>query len=220
MKQTVAGVARPRNTTSHEYRLGTADSGAVNDVGDDDNGHGRPTDIDAEVILLEDLKAKVTIGDKLIGALLAFATPMPLLERVLGVHKMTGDDELTVIFTSGSTGDPKGVVLTNHNIGSNVEAIDQVVHLRADDTLMGILPFFHSFGFMVTLWTVLGLDVRCVYHFSPLDAKQVSKLAGRWGVTVLLSTPTFLRSYLRRCDPADFTKLEIVVAGAEKLPTD
>ncbi len=177
-------------------------------------------DIDAEVVLLEDLKAKITLVDKLVAALLTFATPMPLLERVLGVHKMTGDDELTVIFTSGSTGDPKGVVLTNHNVGSNVEAIDQVVHLRSDDTLMGILPFFHSFGFMVTLWTVLGLDVRCVYHFTPLDAKQVSKLAGQWGVTVLLSTPTFLRSYLRRCDPKDFAKLEIVVAGAEKLSVD
>ncbi len=177
-------------------------------------------DIDAEVVLLEDFKEKVTLADKLAGAALAFATPMALLERILGVQKMTGDDELTVIFTSGSTGDPKGVVLTNHNIGSNVEAIDQVIHLRSDDTLLGILPFFHSFGFMVTLWTVLGLDVRCVYHFTPLDAKQVGKLAGKWDVTVLLSTPTFLRSYIRRCQPEDFRKLEIVVAGAEKLPVD
>ena len=176
--------------------------------------------LDADVVLLEDFKEKVKLTDKLAGALLAFATPMWLLERILGVHKMTGDDELTVIFTSGSTGEPKGVVLTNHNVGSNVEAIDQVVHLRGDDTLLGILPFFHSFGFMVTLWTVLGLDVRCVYHFTPLDAKQVGKLAREWGVTVLLSTPTFLRSYLRRCEPEDFAKMEIVVAGAEKLPMD
>lgn len=177
-------------------------------------------DIDAEVILLEDLREKISFGDKLSGALLTYLTPMPILERILGIHKLTGDDELTVIFTSGSTGEPKGVVLTNHNVGSNVEAVDQVIHLRSDDTLMGILPFFHSFGFMVTLWTVLGLDVRCVYHFTPLDAKQVGKLAKQWGVNVLLSTPTFLRSYLRRCQPEDFEKLEIVVAGAEKLPIE
>jgi len=177
-------------------------------------------DIDAEVVLLEDFKEKLTLADKVTGVTLAYATPMPLLERLLGVHKLTGDDELTVIFTSGSTGDPKGVVLTNHNLGSNVEAIDHVIHLRSDDTLMGILPFFHSFGYMVTLWTVLGLDVRCVYHFTPLDAKQVGKLARKWGVTVLLSTPTFLRSYLRRCEAEDFAKLQICVAGAEKLPTD
>ena len=177
-------------------------------------------DIDAEVVLLEDFREQVTTMDKAVGALLAYATPLALLERILGVNKLTGDDELTIIFTSGSTGIPKGVVLTNHNIGSNVEGIDQVIHLRSDDTLLGILPFFHSFGFTVTLWTVFGLDVRCAYHFTPLDAKAVSKLAGQWDATVLLSTPTFLRSYIRRCSPEDFSKLEIVVAGAEKLPIE
>lgn len=175
--------------------------------------------IDADVVLLEDFQDKVQLSDKLAGLTQAYVTPLPLLERILGIHRASSDDELTIIFTSGSTGEPKGVVLTNHNIGSNVEAIDQVIHLRSDDTLLGILPFFHSFGYTVTLWTVLGLDVRCVYHFTPLDAKQVSKLCGKWGVTVLLATPTFLRSYVRRCDPADFAQMEIVVAGAEKLPT-
>ncbi len=177
-------------------------------------------DIDAEVVLLDDFRDKVTLSDKLAAAAMTYATPLPVLERMLGIHKITSDDELTVIFTSGSTGDPKGVVLTYHNIGSNVEAINQVVHLTADDTLLGVLPFFHSFGFMVTLWTVLGLDVRCVYHTNPQEARQVGKLAGKWGVTVLLATPTFLRLYMRRCEPANFNKLDIVVAGAEKLPTE
>lgn len=175
-------------------------------------------DFDAEVIVLEDFKEKVTIADKLNGAALAYAAPAGMVDRFLGLQKISGDDELTVVFTSGSTGDPKGVMLTMHNIGSNADAIDQVVHLTSDDTILGIVPFFHTLGFTVTLWTVLGLDVRCAYHFSPLEAKQVGKLARRWGATVLLATPTFYRSYLRRCDPEDFDVLEIAVAGAEKLP--
>jgi 1-acyl-sn-glycerol-3-phosphate acyltransferase len=174
--------------------------------------------LDAEIVLLEDFKDRITKVDKAVGAALAYATPAFLLDRILGLHRMSGDDELTVIFTSGSTGEPKGVVLTHHNIGSNVEAIDQAVHLRRDDTVLGIVPFFHSLGFTVTLWTILGLDVRCVYHFSPLEAQQVGKLARKWDATVLLATPTFLRNYLRRCEPEDFTRLEVVVAGAEKLP--
>jgi len=177
-------------------------------------------EIDAKIVLLEEFKEKIRLFDKLCGVTMAYATPLPLLERILGVHKMTASDELTVIFTSGSTGIPKGVVLTNHNIGSNVEAIDQVIHLRSDDTLLGILPFFHSFGYMVTLWAVLGLDIRCVYHYTPLEPKQVGKLCEKWGVTILLATPTFLRSYLKKCEPQQFEKLEIAVAGAEKLPTE
>jgi acyl-[acyl-carrier-protein]-phospholipid O-acyltransferase/long-chain-fatty-acid--[acyl-carrier-protein] ligase len=149
---------------------------------------------------------------------MAYAAPVALLDRMLGLRRMSGDDELTVIFTSGSTGEPKGVVLTHHNIGSNVEAIDQVVHLRSDDTLLGIVPFFHSLGYTVTLWGVLGLDIRGAYHVNPLEAQQVGKLSKKWDGTVLLATPTFLRSYLRRCDAEDFTRLEIAVVGAEKMP--
>jgi 1-acyl-sn-glycerol-3-phosphate acyltransferase len=174
--------------------------------------------LDAEVVLLEDFRDRVTKADKILCALLAYAAPAMLIERVLGLHRMTGDDELTVIFTSGSTGEPKGVVLTHHNVGSNVEAIDQVVHLRRDDVILGIVPFFHSLGFTVTLWAPLGLDIRAAYHFSPLEAREVGKLAKKWDATVLLATPTFLRNYLRRCEPEDFTRLEIAVAGAEKLP--
>jgi acyl-[acyl-carrier-protein]-phospholipid O-acyltransferase / long-chain-fatty-acid--[acyl-carrier-protein] ligase len=174
--------------------------------------------LNAEVVLLEEFKDKVTKADKAVGAIMAYVTPVFVLDRILGLTKINADDELTVIFTSGSTGEPKGVVLTFHNIGTNVEAIDQAVHLSRDDTVLGIVPFFHSLGFTVTLWTILGLDVRCVYHYSPLEAQQVGKLAKKWGATVLIATPTFLRNYLRRIEPEEFDRLEVVVAGAEKLP--
>ena len=62
------------------------------------------------------------------------------------------------------------------------------------------------------------MDVRVVYHFTPLDAKQIGQLARARKATILLATPTFLRSYLKRCEPEDLESLEVVVAGAEKLP--
>jgi len=175
-------------------------------------------EIDAEVFCLEDLRDKVTTFDKALSALEAYALPAALLDRKLGLHKIQGDDELTVIFTSGSTGEPKGVMLTHDNVESNVQAMEQVVHLRPDDVILGILPFFHSFGYTVTLWGPLSIDMSVAYHFSPLDARQVGKLAGARGATILLCTPTFLRSYLKRCSADDFKTLEVVVAGAEKLP--
>ena len=176
-------------------------------------------EIDAEVYCLEDLRDKVTTADKALSAFEAYALPAPLLESRLGLGDITPDDEITVIFTSGSTGDPKGVLLTQANVGSNVTGMNEVVHLTPNDVILGILPFFHSFGYTVTLWGPLALDIAVAYHFSPLDAKQVGKLAKARGATILLSTPTFLRSYLKRCKPDEFEKLEVVVAGAEKLPT-
>ncbi len=176
--------------------------------------------LDADVVYLEDLREKLRVTDKLAGAAASWLLPSWLHERLLGLTKIQPDDLLTLIFTSGSTGLPKGVMLTQHNIGSNVEGFSHVLHMKNDDVLIGILPFFHSFGYTTTLWTALVLDPMCVYHFSPLEARQVGKLAQKYKSTILLSSPTFLRTYTRRCDAEDFATLDVVITGAEKLPMD
>ncbi len=161
-----------------------------------------------------------TVMEKLDLKLDAYLVPAHWLSFALGLHRVQADDLVTLIFTSGSTGMPKGVMLTEANICSNVEAIEQVIHLQRDDVLLGILPFFHSFGYTVTLWAVMTIDIQGAYHFNPLDGRQVGKLCKKQGVTVLLATPTFLRTYLRRCDREDFESVDTVVVGAERLPPE
>ena len=108
------------------------------------------------------------------------------LAKWLGVDEVDPDDVLTIIFTSGSTGQPKGVMLTYANIASNVEAIDQVINLSPKDVIVGILPFFHSFGYTVTLWAVSAINIKGIYHFNPLDARQIGKLVKKHKGTILL----------------------------------
>jgi acyl-[acyl-carrier-protein]-phospholipid O-acyltransferase / long-chain-fatty-acid--[acyl-carrier-protein] ligase len=179
-------------------------------------------DLDAELVYLEDLRddpAKAaTLGDKLASYWEAKFKSARSLERKLGLDKIDSEDVLTVIFTSGSTGIPKGVMLTHGNISHNVEAIEQLLHLTPDDVMVCILPFFHSFGYAITLWGAMGLNIKGCYHFSPLDGKQVGKLTHTHQGTLLLSTPTFLRTFLKRCTKEQFATLDIVVTGAEKLP--
>jgi acyl-[acyl-carrier-protein]-phospholipid O-acyltransferase/long-chain-fatty-acid--[acyl-carrier-protein] ligase len=171
-----------------------------------------------EMVLLESFKDKVTLGDKLAGVIGGYLTPVAMLESRLGLAAIGMQDVVTIIFTSGSTGRPKGVVLTHENIVSNIRAFESAVHLDRDDVLLGILPFFHAFGYTVTLWAPLILDVAGAYHFNPLDARQVGKLCQENKATILLSTPTFLRSYIKRIEPAEFATLDVVVVGAEKMP--
>ncbi|MEZ6090272.1 MAG: AMP-binding protein [Pirellulaceae bacterium] len=174
--------------------------------------------LNAELVYMEDIKEKVSASDKLAGVIGSYLMPAALLERTLGLQHVRADDTLTVIFTSGSTGTPKGVMLTYGNIGHNVNAIDNVVRLNKDDVVLGVLPFFHSFGYAVTLWAVNVLKGAGAYHFNPLDAKQVGKLAEKYRATVMLGTPTFLRGYMRRVEPDQFKHLDVVVVGAEKMP--
>jgi acyl-[acyl-carrier-protein]-phospholipid O-acyltransferase/long-chain-fatty-acid--[acyl-carrier-protein] ligase len=176
-------------------------------------------ELNAELIYLDDFKDKVTTTDKIVAGTQAFAVPAWLLERLLGLKKIKADDVMTIIFTSGSTGTPKGVMLTYGNVGHNVDCIEQVIHLKPTDTLIGIVPLFHSFGYTIAMWGVLGIDIMGVYHFSPLDAKRIGKLCREHAATVLLATPTFLRLYLLRCQKEDFASLNVVVAGAERLPS-
>jgi acyl-[acyl-carrier-protein]-phospholipid O-acyltransferase/long-chain-fatty-acid--[acyl-carrier-protein] ligase len=175
---------------------------------------------DAKLVYLEDLLRKVTAWDKAVAFAMAKFMPMRTLERMLGLDKLTEDDLLTVIFTSGSTGDPKGVMLSHGNISSNIFGIATSVRLTPDDVLIGTLPFFHSYGFTATMWSVLTLDPMGVYHFSPLEANVVGEMCAKYRVTILMSTPTFLRSYLKRCQPEHFTTLDAVFGSAEKLSSD
>jgi acyl-[acyl-carrier-protein]-phospholipid O-acyltransferase/long-chain-fatty-acid--[acyl-carrier-protein] ligase len=89
------------------------------------------------------------------------------------------DDLATVIFSSGSTGDPKGVMLSHYNIGSNIEQLEQVFGLNRTRRRLGVLPFFHSFGFTGTLCLPAVLGVGVVYHPNPLDAKAIGPLVSQ-----------------------------------------
>ena len=123
-----------------------------------------------------DLRKRLTTMQKIQAWSEATLMPLSVLERRLGLGSIQPDDVLTIIFTSGSTGDPKGVVLSIENVGSNVRAISDLLHLSPTDTALGVLPFFHSYGYTTALWVPLMLEPAVVYHTNPLDAKVVGKL--------------------------------------------
>jgi acyl-[acyl-carrier-protein]-phospholipid O-acyltransferase / long-chain-fatty-acid--[acyl-carrier-protein] ligase len=160
-----------------------------------------------------------TLGEKLIASFIAWFVPDRFLQQLLGAERKTQLNDLaTVIFSSGSTGEPKGVMLSHYNIGSNVEQLEQVFGLNHRDGFLGVLPFFHSFGFTGTLCLPAVLGVGVVFHPNPLDAKAIGPLVRNYHLAFLLATPTFLQLYLRGCSPEDFGSLRIVMTGAEKLP--
>jgi acyl-[acyl-carrier-protein]-phospholipid O-acyltransferase / long-chain-fatty-acid--[acyl-carrier-protein] ligase len=173
----------------------------------------------AKAIMLEELAESPRLGERIAAALISWLLPARMLEKTVGAnHKVTLDDTATIIFSSGSTGDPKGVVLSHYNVASNVEQLNQVFMLGRHDKILGILPFFHSFGFTGTLCLPTSIGMGVVYHPSPLDARAIGALISQYEVTFLLATPTFLQTYMRRCSPEDFGSLQYVMAGAEKLP--
>ena len=170
------------------------------------------------VIYLEDKVTNPTFGEKARAFNLARYASATAVERTLGGAGTKLDDLATVIFSSGSTGEPKGVMLSHYNIQSNVIQLGQTVAVRETDRFLGVLPFFHSFGFTATLTLPATLGVGVVFHPNPLDSKTIGPLVAQHHITFLLATPTFLQLYLRACDPEDFGSLRFVLAAGEKLP--
>ncbi len=171
-----------------------------------------------EVIYLEDVQAQIGGGQRLRAFLAVVLLPGRILERLLGLHRQRLEDVATVIFSSGSTGDPKGVVLTHRNIAANMVSVVQAVQIGPSDRLLGILPFFHSFGYTVALWAALQRGASIVYFPDPRAAKEIGELCKKYACTIFVSTATFLRFCLRRSEPDDFESLRLLICGAEKLP--
>jgi acyl-[acyl-carrier-protein]-phospholipid O-acyltransferase/long-chain-fatty-acid--[acyl-carrier-protein] ligase len=174
---------------------------------------------DIRRIYAEDILDSVTKGQRTRTFLMALLLPGWFIDRfVLGLYRHTPDDVLTIVFSSGSTGEPKGIVLTHRNVGSNVDSAVKTIQIMPDDVLFGVLPFFHSFGYTVCLWAPLVAAATVVYYPDPRSAKEVGELARKHRASLMLATATFLRFYLRRCDKDDFRTLRILICGAEKLP--
>src|SRR5437016_622327 len=150
------------------------------------------------MVFLEDVLKQMSAVSKVRMLVAAALLPAWILNRIF-VREGSGEELATVIFSSGSTGVPKGVMLTHRNVLANVDSVNQLFQLTRDDVMLGVLPFFHSFGFTGTLWFPLITGFGVAYHANPMDAKTIGEVAGRFRASLLIATPTFCSSYVRKC---------------------
>jgi acyl-[acyl-carrier-protein]-phospholipid O-acyltransferase/long-chain-fatty-acid--[acyl-carrier-protein] ligase len=169
-----------------------------------------------DMVCFEDVTREMTKVQKALAGLTALL-PSRVLCALCRERRLTPESLAAVIFSSGSTGVPKGVMLSHQNILSNVDALTQIFEVTAADRIMGVLPFFHSFGLTGTLWFPLVSGFGAIYHPSPLDAKTIGEMIATHKATILISTPTFYAAYLRKCSIEEFASLRLAITGAEKL---
>jgi long-chain acyl-CoA synthetase len=81
-----------------------------------------------------------------------------------GWRALGHEDVATIIYTSGTTGPPKGVVLTQGNLLSNLEGIFGALPVEADDVMLSLLPLSHVFE--RTAGHYLGLAAGCTIYYA------------------------------------------------------
>lgn len=164
----------------------------------------------AEIVWLDDIRKTIGIGDKVFGLAAGLA---PRLFRT----KTNPEDVGVILFTSGSFGVPKGVVLTQRNLVSNVAQVAQHIDLDPAWVMFNPLPTFHCFGLTGGVLLPILTGMKAFMFPSPLLTKQIPPLLKEVGASILLATDTFLNQYLRASNDGDFSSLVFVVAGAEKV---
>ncbi|MEL7474583.1 MAG: AMP-binding protein, partial [Planctomycetota bacterium] len=133
-----------------------------------------------------------------------------------------GEDDLAVLlYTSGTSGRPKGVMLSHGNLSSNVRQCVEHVHFTPDDTLLGVLPQFHSFG--LTVLTLLPMTVGCGAVYSArFVPQQIVRMFRKHRPTVFVGIPSMYNAMLsvKSAKAEDFASVRIAVSGGEPLPDD
>ncbi len=170
-------------------------------------------DLEEKFVYLEDVRRDIGMLDKCIALFRAVFRSGSLLEPAVAP-----DDTAVILFTSGSESFPKGVPLTHRNILTNLRDVTDVIAVRNDDRLLGMLPPFHSFGLTITLLLPACLGVRTVFAPDPTDGGTMAEMIDAYEVSLLLGTPTFLHNILRARSHADLSSLRLAVTGADKCP--
>ncbi|MFC5065742.1 long-chain-fatty-acid--CoA ligase [Actinomycetospora atypica] len=131
------------------------------------------------------------------------------------------DDDLAVIlYTSGTTGQPKGAMLTHHNLDSNARTtVEALIRTTPDDVIMGCLPLFHVFGLTCGLNAAVlsGASLALIARFDPA---AVLKIIEEQRVTVFEGVPTMYGALLDTDARADTSSLRTCISGGSALPVE
>jgi long-chain-fatty-acid--[acyl-carrier-protein] ligase len=173
--------------------------------------------LDESLLLLEDVKESISLGDKLKAFYGLFKDATHLLKNL---KHLSSEDLAVILFTSGTESLPKGVPLTHKNILTNQTAGLSCIQVSPSDVLYGVLPPFHSFGFSVTGIFPLLTGLKVFYAPDPTQYFAMAHDIDEWGITLLCSAPTFIKGLFKVAKEGQLRSLRLVIGGAEKVSDD
>ena len=113
-----------------------------------------------------------------------------------------------LLFTSGTTSNPKGVMLSQKNICSNLSDFSSWVKIYEDDTLLSFLPIHHTFECTITF--LYGMFSGATIAFCD-GLKYIQKNMKEYKISILVAVPLVLETMYKKIQKG------IKEQGKEKL---
>ncbi len=113
--------------------------------------------------------------------------------------KINNKDISILLFTSGTTNFPKGVMLSQKNICSNISVIATFVKIYPNDTLLSFLPIHHTFECTITF--LYGLYSGAAVAFCD-GLKHIQKNLAEYKVSVFVAVPLVLETMYKKIQHA------------------
>jgi acyl-CoA synthetase (AMP-forming)/AMP-acid ligase II len=163
-----------------------------------------------EVFVLGDAEGATSVSE-----LFSTSTEAPPVD--IDVHA----DLAVLPYSSGTTGFPKGVMLTHHNLVSNISQFHGAHPIDSSDVFIGLLPFFHIYGMTVLMNGGLrkGATIVTIPRF---DLEAFLELSERYRTTRAYLVPPVILALAKHPVVAnyDLSSLEIIMSGAAPLSGD
>ena len=145
-----------------------------------------------------------------------------LADETLPVQDRADDDVAVQPYTSGTTGQPKGVLLTHHNLTFDARASAELHDgIRPDDRMLGVLPLFHIYGMTITMIATL-FEGGSYWPMVEWDAEATLELVESEGITVLHGVPAMYNDIINTpgAEAYDLSSVRFANSGGASIPIE
>jgi len=134
------------------------------------------------------------------------------------------EEDIAILqYTGGTTGFPKGVMLSHKNLIANASMCDAWLYRckKGEETILGILPFFHVYGMTTVMILSVMLGNRMVL-LPKFDVDSALKTIDKQKPTLFPGAPTIYIGLLNHPDIAkyDLSSIQACLSGSAPLPVE
>jgi len=174
----------------------------------------------ATVKYFEDAEGAIDAAQRKQIGIICRLMPERLIARLFVRGGRTDVDQVaTILFSyrAEAPDAPRGVILTHHNLLSNLESLRQIFRVTREDCILGLVPFSNSMSFGSTLLLPALSGARVAFGAELIGKPTLGVFCRANQISLIPASPATIASILDMVEAADLSHLRQVAVGGGEL---